>query len=100
MMTMQILSTCVEKDISAVYLVSNNAGLGMVRDNLGEKRIAVDFPDTDFAKIAEGMGAVGLRVSHAEELAPALAEAQRLNKAGKTVLIDVLANVEDRRARF
>jgi thiamine pyrophosphate-dependent acetolactate synthase large subunit-like protein len=54
----------------------------------------------DYAKIAEGMGAVGLRVSHAEELAPALAEAQRLNKAGKTVLIDVLANVEDRRARF
>ncbi|MGY9055491.1 MAG: thiamine pyrophosphate-dependent enzyme, partial [Alphaproteobacteria bacterium] len=54
----------------------------------------------DYAKIAEGMGAVGLRVNKASELTSALQEAQRLNAEGRTVLIDVRANVEDRRSRF
>ena len=54
----------------------------------------------DYAKIAEGMGAVGLRVTKTAELGPALKEAQRLNAEGRTVLIDIAANVEDRRSRF
>lgn len=54
----------------------------------------------DYAKIAEGMGAVGLRVNKVSELGPALKEAQRLNAEGRTVLIDVNANVETRRSRF
>ncbi|MEQ8323034.1 MAG: thiamine pyrophosphate-binding protein [Rhodospirillales bacterium] len=85
MMTLQILSTCVERDISAVYLVANNAGLGMVRDNLGEKRIAVDFPDIDFAKVAEGMGARGMTVYHKDEIRDAIEEGHRL---GGPVVID------------
>jgi acetolactate synthase I/II/III large subunit len=54
----------------------------------------------DYAKIAEGMGAVGIYVSKPAELAPALKEAQRLNASGRTVLIDVRANVEERPLRF
>ncbi|MEL0324019.1 MAG: thiamine pyrophosphate-dependent enzyme [Rhodospirillales bacterium] len=54
----------------------------------------------DYAKIAEGMGAVGIKVSKISELEPALVEAQRLNASGKAVLIEVAANVEDRRSRF
>ena len=54
----------------------------------------------DYAKIAEGMGAVGLRVSKASEIGPALQEARRLNADGRTVLIEVAANVEERRSRF
>jgi thiamine pyrophosphate-dependent acetolactate synthase large subunit-like protein len=54
----------------------------------------------DYAKIAEGMGAVGITVSKPAELEPALKEAQRLNASGRTVLIDVRANVEERRSRF
>lgn len=54
----------------------------------------------DYAKIAEGMGAVGLRVTKAAELGPALQQAQKLNAEGRTVLIDVKVNVEDRRSRF
>ena len=54
----------------------------------------------DYGKIAEGMGAVGLHVNKTSELAPALKEAQRLNASGRTVLIDVRANLEDRRSRF
>ncbi len=54
----------------------------------------------DYAKIAEGMGAVGIKVAKPSELTAALQEAQRLNASGRTVLIEVLANVEDRRSRF
>ena len=54
----------------------------------------------DYAKIAEGMGAVGLRVMKASEIGPALREARRLNAEGRTVLIEVAANVEERRSRF
>jgi thiamine pyrophosphate-dependent acetolactate synthase large subunit-like protein len=53
----------------------------------------------DYARIAEGMGAVGLRVTRAAELGPALRQARKLNAEGRTVLVDVKANVEDRRSR-
>jgi thiamine pyrophosphate-dependent acetolactate synthase large subunit-like protein len=46
------------------------------------------------------MGAVGISVTKPAELEPALKEAQRLNASGRTVLIDVRANVEERRSRF
>ena len=52
----------------------------------------------DYAKIAEGMGAVGLRVTSSVELVEALEEARRRNGQGQTVLIDVQANVEARRS--
>jgi thiamine pyrophosphate-dependent acetolactate synthase large subunit-like protein len=54
----------------------------------------------DYAKIAEGMGAVGLRVNKVSEMGPALHEARRLNTEGRTVLIEVAANIEERRSRF
>ncbi|HJM93222.1 MAG: thiamine pyrophosphate-requiring protein [Alphaproteobacteria bacterium] len=64
------------------------------------EKYGVSHMQGDYAKIAEGMGAVGIRVRKASEMASALKEAQRLNTAGQTVLIDVDANVEDRRSRF
>ena len=54
----------------------------------------------DYAKIAEGMGAIGLYVNKPTEIAPALKNAQNLNKEGKTVLIEVTANIEERRSIF
>lgn len=86
MMTLQVLPTAVQQELDTVYLVSNNAGLGMVRDNLGEKRIAVDFTDVDFAKVAEGMGAKGLSVFKPDEIGDALREAHAM---GGPVVIDV-----------
>ena len=52
----------------------------------------------DYAKIAEGMGAVGITVRTADELVAALEDAQERNARGVTVLIDVHANVEARRS--
>ena len=86
LMTCQVIPTCVQLGLDVVFLVANNAGLGMVRDNLGEKRIAVDYTDVDFAMLARGMGGHGMTVTHRDEIAPALAEAHRL---GGPVVIDV-----------
>ena len=101
------IETAVRCGAAITTVLLNNSAMatysGPTQGTIGQaarEPFGVSTMQGDYAKIAEGMGAVGLRVSHAEELAPALAEAQRLNKAGKTVLIDVLANVEDRRARF
>ena len=64
------------------------------------ERYGVSTMQGDYAKIAEGMGAVGITVTKTSQMAPALQEARRLNGEGTTVLIDVHANVEDRRSRY
>ncbi len=91
MMTLQVLPTCVQRDLDVVFMVSNNSGLGMVRDNLGAKRIAVDFNEIDFAKVAEGMGAKGLTVHHKGDIRDALETAHRI---GGPVVIDVKVDPE------
>ena len=53
-----------------------------------------------YAKIAEGMGAVGITVTKHEEVAGALEQAKQLNASGKTVLIDVHSNLEARRSTY
>ncbi len=85
-MTMDAIATAAERGLDVVYVVANNAGLGMVRDNLGNRRIGVDFADHDFTKVAEGLGGRGLTVTEADQMADALAEAHRL---GGPVVIDV-----------
>ena len=52
----------------------------------------------DYAQIAMGMGAEGLRVTEAAELPNAIKEAEKLNKEGKTVMLDVKTRNEDSRA--
>jgi thiamine pyrophosphate-dependent acetolactate synthase large subunit-like protein len=54
----------------------------------------------DYAKIAEGMGAVGIVVTQPSEIGPALKRAQQLNAEGKTVLLDIHSNLEARRSNF
>jgi thiamine pyrophosphate-dependent acetolactate synthase large subunit-like protein len=54
----------------------------------------------DYAKIAEGLGAVGITVTRPEDVATALQKAQRLNAEGRTVLLDIHSNLEARRSRF
>jgi acetolactate synthase I/II/III large subunit len=91
MMTMQVITTAVQQNLDVVFLVSNNAGLGMVRDNLGPARIAVDFADCDFAKIAEGLGGHGITVTRPDEITDALEHAHRM---GGPVVIDCKVDPE------
>ena len=53
----------------------------------------------DYAKLAEGMGAVGITVTRPGDVASALRKAQELNAEGKTVLIDIHSNMESRKSR-
>lgn len=54
----------------------------------------------DYARIAEGLGAVGIVVKKPSEIAAALVRARKLNADGRTVLLDIHCNVEGRRSRF
>jgi thiamine pyrophosphate-dependent acetolactate synthase large subunit-like protein len=54
----------------------------------------------DYAKIAEGLGAVGITVTQPGEIAAALKRAQQLNAEGKSVLLDIHSNMEARRSSF
>lgn len=88
-MTISALSTCVQHGLPITVLVANNQGLGMVRDNMKGRRIAVDYPPMDFAMIARGMGCDGIRVDHPGALADALAASRQAAAAGRTTVIDV-----------
>ncbi|MCL1939678.1 MAG: thiamine pyrophosphate-binding protein [Desulfovibrionaceae bacterium] len=67
MMTADVIATCAQHKIAATFVVLNNRGLGMVRDNLGPNRIACDFPDIDFAKMCAGMGANSYTLTHSKD---------------------------------
>lgn len=75
-MTLSTLATCVQQRLPITVIVCNNQGLGMVRDNMKERRIAVDFSDIDFAMVARGMGCNGIRVDRADALADAIVAAR------------------------
>jgi acetolactate synthase I/II/III large subunit len=101
------LETAARSGAAITTVLLNNSAMatysGPTQGTIGaeaRETYGVSTMQGDYAKIAEGMGAVGITVKKAAELAPALKEAQRLNAEGKTVLIDVHANVEDRRSRF
>ncbi len=85
-MTMDALATAAEQGLDVVYVVANNAGLGMVRDNLGNQAIGVDFADHDFVKVAEGLGGSGVTVTEKDQIGDALREA---HKRGGPVVLDI-----------
>lgn len=57
--------------------------------------VAVTLAHTDYHKVAEGYGGVGLLVERPEEVAPTLQEAKRLAAEGKPVCINVLLGKTD-----
>ena len=62
------------------------------------EKFGVSHMQGDYAGLAKAMGAEGIHVVRAAEMAPALERAKRLNADGKTVLIDVKTRAEDSRA--
>jgi acetolactate synthase-1/2/3 large subunit len=79
-MNSQELATVVKNDIPVIVAILNNGFLGMVRqwqDLFFDKRYSFTSIDdsVDFVKLAEAYGALGLRVTKPEEVAPALKEA-------------------------
>lgn len=96
------IETAARAGVPITTVVLNNSGMATYPGGFptARERYGVSHMQGDYAKIAEGMGAVGITVSKVAQMVPALKEAQRLNAEGKTVLIDVHSNMEAKRSRF
>ncbi|MFH1487603.1 MAG: thiamine pyrophosphate-dependent enzyme, partial [Pseudomonadota bacterium] len=73
--------------LPVVFVVMNNAELGMIRRLQKERPLASEFMGDDFAKIAEGYGCQGIRVEKPSEFPEALTGALH---SGKPSVIDVV----------
>ena len=83
------ITTAVQLGTASVWVVLNDSRLGLVDDGMQGLGYAggLDFPRVDFVRVAEAMGARGIRVSHAAELDAALDHALA---AGGPFVVDVL----------
>ena len=96
------IETSVRAGAPITTIVLNNGGMATYPGGYPTAResFGTTYMTGDYAKIAEGLGAVGITVTKPEEIASALEQAKQLNADGKTVLIDVHSNLEDRRSNF
>jgi len=94
------IETSARSGVPITTIVLNNGGMATYPGGFPTARevYGVSHMYGDYAKIAEGMGAVGITVTKTNELAPAIKSAQKLNADGKTVLLDVHTRFEDRRS--
>jgi acetolactate synthase-1/2/3 large subunit len=90
------IATAVSHDIPVVWVVQNNARLGLVHElqklSLGEKTVSTIFKKIDTAKIAEGLGARGFQVEKPGELSKAMREALA---SKKPAVIDVAIDPDE-----
>ena len=97
------LETAVRAPAPITTVLLNNGGMATYAPGsfpTAREQFRVSHMVGDYAKIAEGLGAVGLTVTKTSEMVPALRRAQKLNAEGQTVLIDVHSNLEARRSRW
>ena len=97
-MNMNEIATAVRHNIPVIQVVINNHVLGMVRQwqNLfyGQRYSATVLNDAvDFVKLAEAMGAEGIRASTQEEFKSAFEKAMNL---GRPVVIDCQIDSDDK----
>ena len=80
----------------------NNKGMSTYPGGfpIAQEKYGISHMGGDYALIAEGMGAKGVKVENPSELGEALKKAMNYNNNGKSVLIDVDTNMEPKRSRF
>ena len=97
-MNMNEIATATRNNMPLIQVVVNNQVLGMVRQwqtlfYEGRYSNTVLQDKVDFVKLAEAMGAVGIRVTTKEELPEAIAKAIELNT---TVVLDCIIDSDDK----
>lgn len=97
-MNMNEIATAARYNVPIIQLVLNNHVLGMVHQwqtlFYNKHYSATILNDqVDFVKLAEALGAVGMRITKREEVAPALEKAMSL---GCPVVIDCIIDCEDK----
>ncbi len=88
MMNSQELITCVKENIPVVVLIVNDNAYGFIdwkQKNMGLPSFGMNLANPDFVKYAESYGALGLRVTSADDLTVKLAEAFA---SGRPTVID------------
>ena len=97
-MNMNEIATAARYNVPIIQLVLNNHVLGMVHQwqtlfyNRHYSATILD-DQVDFVKLAEALGAVGMRVTKREEAGPAIEKAMSL---GRPVVIDCIIDCEDK----
>ena len=96
------IETSVRSETPITTIVLNNGGMATYPGGYPTARelFGTTHMTGDYAKIAEGLGAVGITVTQPSEVAAALNRARQLNADGRTVLIDIHTNMEARRSNF
>lgn len=94
-MCIQELATCLQYNTPVKIISMNNRYLGMVRqwqEIEYQGRYSQSYMDTlpNFVKLAEAYGHVGIQVTQACDVEPALREARRLKD--RTVFLDILTD--------
>ncbi|MCD7814197.1 MAG: biosynthetic-type acetolactate synthase large subunit [Lachnospiraceae bacterium] len=97
-MNMNEIATAARYNVPIIEVVINNHVLGMVRQwqtLFYDKRYSATIlnDQVDFVKLAEAMGAVGIRVTKKEEVGPAIEKAIGL---GRPVVIDCQIDADDK----
>ena len=83
--------TNVQYNLPVINVVFSNAEYAFIKnkyEDTNKHLFGVDFTNADYAKIAEAQGAVGFTVDRIEDIDAVVAEAVKLNKECKTVVID------------
>lgn len=94
-MVMQDIVTTVQYCLPSIHVVFSNKEYGFIKaeqEDTNHNYFGVDFKDVDYAKIGEAQGAMGFTVTKISELSEVFLKAVELEKAGRTVLIDVKIN--------
>jgi len=96
------IETSVRAGAPITTIVLNNGGMATYPGGYptASELFGVTHLTGDYAKVAEGLGAVGITITQPNEIAPALARARQLNAEGRTVLLDIHSNLEARRSSF
>ena len=94
--------TSVRAGAPITTIVLNNGGMATYPGGYptAAELFGMTHMSADYAKVAEGLGAVGITITQPNEIAPALSRARQLNAEGRTVLLDIHSNLEARRSNF
>ncbi len=89
------VETAVRYNLPVVDIIGNDRAWGMIKGAqhaaFGDRYIGVDFGETRYDKLAEAMGAFGIRVEDPADIRPALEEAVR---SGKPAVIDAVIDCQ------
>lgn len=90
------VSTAVAYDKQVIWIVLNDGQYGMIyhgRKMMGNPTISTQYPTCDVAKVAEGLGARGIRIDKPGEITPRLI--QEIVESGVPTVLDVRVDPND-----